>query len=242
MTPAPPRSAPLRVEADADFAPLLRAFLGDARRDASAMSEAAWRDDAEAVRILGHRLKGAGGGYGLPGLTELGAAIERHARNGDLPAVREAVERLEAFLTAVVVVEKGPSGPARGGRTGILVVDDMRSIRALVAHHLARAGFTDILHAASASEARSLLDSDAGKGVGLILLDVLLPDADGIEFLADIRAGADMARTPVLIMSSDLPGERREAALAAGARGFVPKPLDADVLLARVRETLGAAC
>ena len=92
------------VRAEAAFRPLVAAFLEDAERDVRAMREAFARGDAETVRVKGHSLKGAGGGYGLDEITDFGTAIEQAALAGDLRAARDEVDRLAAFLATVEIV------------------------------------------------------------------------------------------------------------------------------------------
>ncbi len=54
--------------------------------------------DHNALRVYGHRLKGSGGGYGIPRLTELGALIEDAARRGDAAALENQFAELEIYL------------------------------------------------------------------------------------------------------------------------------------------------
>jgi CheY-like chemotaxis protein len=60
----------------------------------------------------------------------------------------------------------------------------------------------------------------------LILLDMQLPDIDGLELLRHLKQGADTAAIPVLIVSADATPARVEQALAAGAAGYMGKPFD----------------
>ena len=55
----------------------------------------------EAIRGLGHRMKGTGGGYGFPELTELGGALEKAAELADAPEIRRKTQECEAYLNAV---------------------------------------------------------------------------------------------------------------------------------------------
>jgi len=62
--------------------------------------------DHDALRVYGHRLKGSGGGYGIPRLTELGALIEDAARRGDAAALQNQFAELEAYLGRLEVVSE----------------------------------------------------------------------------------------------------------------------------------------
>jgi HPt (histidine-containing phosphotransfer) domain-containing protein len=60
--------------------------------------------DHDALRVYGHRLKGSGGGYGVPRLTEFGALIEDAARRGDTEALQNQFAELEAYLGRLEVI------------------------------------------------------------------------------------------------------------------------------------------
>ncbi len=72
-------------------------------------------------------------------------------------------------------------------------------------------------------------------GVDLVLLDLRLPDIDGLEFCAAVRAGARQARVPILCLSGASAPDEVEAALTAGADAYLAKPFDFDDLLAEIR-------
>jgi len=62
--------------------------------------------DHNSMRVYGHRLKGSGGGYGIPRLTELGALIEEAARRGDTAELRNQFAALEVYLGRLEVVSE----------------------------------------------------------------------------------------------------------------------------------------
>jgi two-component system KDP operon response regulator KdpE len=112
----------------------------------------------------------------------------------------------------------------------LLVVDDEPAIRRLVRGALTRAGY-EVIEAASAQEATSLLSARAPE---LVLLDLGLPDRDGMELVPLAkRAGA-----AVLILSARDATAEKVAALDLGADDYVTKPFDTEELLARVRACL----
>ena len=130
----------------------------------------------------------------------------------------------------------------------ILIVDDTRSVRALMEYHLQGAGLGPVVHAATAHECYKRLGLEGTQGtqeaqgdVSLVLMDLRLPDASGIEALGRIKAAPGLRGLRVLLSTSDLRPADREAALAAGADGFVHKPLDRDDFVARVSEALAAS-
>ena len=75
----------------------------------------------------------------------------------------------------------------------------------------------------------------------LILLDMHLPDVDGLELLRHFKHDDDTAAVPVLVLSADATQERIEHAVAAGAAGYLSKPIDLAALLSAVDEILAKA-
>jgi HPt (histidine-containing phosphotransfer) domain-containing protein len=62
------------------------------------------RLDYEYLRVQGHRLKGSGGGYGLPLVTEAGAGMEQAARQGDAAALQQQLATLDTYLSRVEIL------------------------------------------------------------------------------------------------------------------------------------------
>lgn len=112
----------------------------------------------------------------------------------------------------------------------ILVVDDEFAIRRLVRGALERANF-GVEEAQTAAEALTLARRP---GVELVLLDLGLPDRDGLELIPLIRA---MDRS-VIVLTARGATEEKVAALDLGADDYVVKPFDTEELLARVRTAL----
>ncbi|MFI7588672.1 response regulator [Spongisporangium articulatum] len=110
----------------------------------------------------------------------------------------------------------------------VLIVDDEPQIvRALRINLLARQ--YEVLTAATASEALRLARAERPD---LVVLDLGLPDADGVDVVKQLRAWTDV---PVLILSGRLDSGAKVQALDAGADDYVTKPFSVDELLARVR-------
>ncbi len=115
----------------------------------------------------------------------------------------------------------------------ILIVDDSLTVRMDLAEAFEEAGFRTVA-CATAAEARAAL---ARGQVALVVLDVVLPDADGTEVLREIRTSA----TPdlrVLMLSSESEVKDRVRALQIGADDYVGKPYDIGYVVARARELL----
>ena len=113
----------------------------------------------------------------------------------------------------------------------ILLVEDEANIRNLVATMLDTSGYQTIL-AQRCAEAKTLYSSYLPD---LIILDLGLPDQDGMELLRFVR---QQSLTPVIILSARTNEADKIAALDAGANDYISKPFGAGELLARVRATL----
>lgn len=116
----------------------------------------------------------------------------------------------------------------------VLIVDDSLTVRMDLGEAFESAGFANTL-CSSLSEARSALAADS---FSLIILDVLLPDGDGIEFLRETRDNAATAKTPVMLLSSESEVKDRVRGLKTGADEYVGKPYDQSYVVARAMELL----
>ena len=113
----------------------------------------------------------------------------------------------------------------------ILFVDDEMSIQRVVAPLLRSRGYSVTL-AASGREALDIFDQDRPD---LVILDLGLPDLDGIEVCRRLR---DRADTPILVLSARGAERDKVAALDSGADDYVTKPFGPEELLARMRVAL----
>jgi signal transduction histidine kinase/ActR/RegA family two-component response regulator len=130
-------------------------------------------------------------------------------------------------------------GPTSLAGTHILVVDDERDAREMVAEVLEQAG-ASVTVAASARDALAVLD---GGAVDLVVSDIGMPDQDGYKLIEQIRARATGARIPAVALTAYAREQERARALAAGFQAHAAKPVDLDVLLRMISELInrGAA-
>ncbi|RDC71149.1 diguanylate cyclase [Rhodovulum sp. 12E13] len=119
-----------------------------------------------------------------------------------------------------------------GGR--ILVVDDVATNRILLRAKLSIACY-EVLQAADGTRALELARSARPD---LILLDLAMPGMDGLEVLAALKAEAETAAIPVVVVTAQADTRSRLAALRAGAEDYLAKPVDDAILSARVRSLL----
>lgn len=111
----------------------------------------------------------------------------------------------------------------------IAVIDDNRQFVDAVADALTGVGYR-VRTALRGEEAMELLRDVSPR---LVILDIQLPDVNGLRLLADFRRRD--GRTPVLVMSSEDRAAIHEQAMAHGANGFLRKPFSPDILLSAVR-------
>ncbi|HEY1091633.1 MAG TPA: response regulator, partial [Burkholderiaceae bacterium] len=114
-----------------------------------------------------------------------------------------------------------------GGRRRVLYVEDNPVNAEVMRGVMAQRPQIDLIVCDDGSSGLEALQGDA---LDLVLLDLLLPDMDGFEWLARARAaGASM---PVVMVSASALGEHVERAHAAGVHAYLPKPIDVAALLA----------
>jgi response regulator RpfG family c-di-GMP phosphodiesterase len=97
------RTRPIFVHADPKFADLIPGFLEHRRQNVIVMQDALDRGDFETVAMLGHGMRGAGGSYGFPAITDIGAALEQAATDIDREASRKWVAELSSYLDRVEI-------------------------------------------------------------------------------------------------------------------------------------------
>ena len=114
----------------------------------------------------------------------------------------------------------------------ILLVDDEPAIRESLAFALRRDGF-DVSEAATLREARPLAE-----GSDLVILDLVLPDGNGLDFLRSLRSRSDV---PVIVLTSRDEETDRVVGLEIGADDYVLKPFSPREVAARVRAVLRRA-
>lgn len=143
-----------------------------------------------------------------------------------------------------------------GSMMSIMIVDDSEDVRLLIKTMLNSAGYTDLDTAESAHdlfrrlgieeresknmrvEKTAAVHGRTGEDIDLILLDIILPDIDGIEVCRKIKNDNHFKDTPILMVSSKSMSEDLEQAFLAGAIDFIHKPFDRVELISRVKSAL----
>jgi DNA-binding response OmpR family regulator len=118
--------------------------------------------------------------------------------------------------------------------TRILVVEDDRDIAVLVARYLEKAGFAaDVV--SSGGEA---LAAVAARPPDLLVLDLMLPQVDGLEICRAVRTNSKTADVPIIILTARAEESDRIVGLEIGADDYMTKPFSPNELVARVRALL----
>jgi len=98
-------SRPGEEEDDFGLAEILPQYFALCQRDLLNLRDALDQNDFEKVRVLGHNLKGSGGAYGLPEISEIGSSLEESGKLQDTSLAKTGVDRLAAFLSVRVPEE-----------------------------------------------------------------------------------------------------------------------------------------
>ena len=117
----------------------------------------------------------------------------------------------------------------------LLMIEDDTRLAAMVGEYLTQSGFT-VTHMADGESGLAALQD---KAVDLVILDLMLPDIDGLEVCRRIRAlPGPVARVPVLMLTAKGDPMDRIVGLELGADDYLPKPFEPRELLARIRAVL----
>ena len=109
----------------------------------------------------------------------------------------------------------------------LLIDDNSRNLFALNAVLKAR-GYRCVT-ACTAAEGIAMLQSD--EEIGIVLMDMMMPDMDGYEAIAHIRGSEKIPRIPVIAVTAQAMVGDKESCLAAGADEYISKPVDVDLLI-----------
>jgi len=132
-------------------------------------------------------------------------------------------------------IESGNDRGIREVRMTFLSVDDSVTIRKIVSLALKGAGHT-VVEAGNGKEgleALKIVKADC------IILDINMPEMNGIEFLKARKTDPRISRIPVIVLTTQDEDALKNQALALGASGFIAKPFQKDALLATIKAIAG---
>lgn len=116
----------------------------------------------------------------------------------------------------------------------ILVVDDEPDILSILVYQLSREGF----RISTAVTGRSAIDTAISEAPDLVVLDLMLPELDGYDVLAQLRRHEATSATPVILLTARTEEEERLRGFDTGADDYVTKPFSPRELVARVKALL----
>lgn len=117
----------------------------------------------------------------------------------------------------------------------ILILDDSAAMVMNLAQILSKAGY-EVTTGANGKEGITELTN--GLKPAVILTDLNMPEMDGIEFIKEARKSAVAKFTPIIVLSGEADGRKRDEARAAGASGWLTKPPQPNQLLYIVKQLL----
>jgi CheY-like chemotaxis protein len=149
-----------------------------------------------------------------------------------------AALKLNGYYVSIARKSAKKIEPASGASYSVLVVEDDQELQRALKFLLTMEKFTPRL----ASNRDQILEAlRASPLPDMALLDVGLPDINGFDVLARMRAHPQLKSIPVIMLTGQAQREDVMRGLAGGADGYITKPFDRDVLLTGIRAVLGLA-
>jgi CheY-like chemotaxis protein len=119
----------------------------------------------------------------------------------------------------------------------VLLVDDSQTVRRMLDWSLKPTGWKT-LHASDGLQALEILHVEA---VDLAIVDLNMPRMDGIELIRSVRSDARLKHLPIILLSTEMRDEDRQAAIEAGANLYLTKPSTPTLLRQKAESFLGLA-
>lgn len=172
-------------------------------------------DAVVSVRRIAHSLRGSGGTFGFPEITEAAKCLEESAEAD----VLEGIDGLLATLRKVASDDKAPV-------VALLLIEGDPAMAGRLKEKLASPG-RDWVVAPTAAEAERVLER---REFALVLLALQLPDADGRNLLLRLRERPRVNAVPILVFADRADPRVRAECLALGADDFIEAPREGDLL------------
>lgn len=119
-------------------------------------------------------------------------------------------------------------------RPRVLIVDDDEGLASVIQLMLDRAGYATQVEASGLDALQWL----AGNEAAAVVLDLMMPDIDGFQFLQQLRAAEVTRDLPVIVLTARTDDKTRRDCAAAGATAFLTKPVGRSVLVDQVRAAI----
>ena len=183
-------------------------------------------ENSEAIDILlrvAHHLRGSGGTYGFPEVTEMAGMLEDSTPDSIVTHADNLIELLKK-LTALSTPQKEK----------LLIIEDDDDLLRVLEEKL-KAPNRELFIAKSIKDATEIIVSN---DISLILLDLILPDGDGRNLLVDLKERTVTASIPVMIMTAKKGEAAKSECAALGADEYIEKPFDPSTLLVTISARL----
>ncbi|MBD3426519.1 MAG: response regulator [Candidatus Omnitrophica bacterium] len=167
---------------------------------------------------------------------------QKAKEKGFKPLTSSAMARLARGDTTLEEIDRGVGAAEpetessaeekrRHGNTSVLVADDEKDVRKILSKRLQTEGY-EVIEAVNGREAVELASRERPD---VIIMDVMMPEMDGLEATKQLRSRLETAVIPIVMLTAKKDKESELAGLDAGADDYLTKPYDKDKLLARVK-------
>lgn len=178
----------------------------------------------EAIRRISHSLRGSGGTYGFPEISELAAKVEDSSDSNISKAVDDLLQLLKNSIS------EHQTSP-----TKILLVDDDQDVQLIIRFAFKGERAVKLTIASSGKEAIGALDNESPD---VILLDYMLEDSKGDELLNMIKSNPESRDIPIIFLTSKNRPEHIKRFMDIGAKGVITKPFDSLHLFSQIKGIL----
>ena len=117
----------------------------------------------------------------------------------------------------------------------VLIVDDSPTIRKLLRYALRRKSYMT----EEAEDGLDAMEKLSGSQIDLVIVDLNMPNMDGISFVKSLRSGYYNLDVPVIMLTTTSDSELKEEAYGAGINMFLTKPIKPEILLDKIETLLG---
>lgn len=178
----------------------------------------------KAIRRISHSLRGSGGTYGFPEISELAERVEESSDSNISKAVDALLQLLKSSIS------EHQTSP-----TKILLIDDDPDIQLIIRRTLKEERAVKLTIVSSGKEAISVLSNESPD---VILLDQMLEDTKGDELLNMIKSNDESRDIPIIFLTSKNRPEHLKRFMDIGAKGVITKPFDPLNLYSQIKGIL----
>jgi type IV pilus assembly protein PilB len=177
---------------------------------------------------------------GVTSVEELMRVAPPPEREGRQPAMEQVAAEAPVEMTAEAPVEMTAEAPAEktaeglGAQLRVLAVDDDPFIRKMLQKVLTEAQYDVVL----ATDGEEALEKVYRERPDLIISDVVMPNMDGLSLVKKLKSQLQTSIIPVILLTTKDEVESEVEGLEAGADDYIPKPIVANLLLARINRVL----